>query len=212
MKIVPALLEENREIFEKKLDKLADFTTRVQVDFNDGTFENTKTLTPEEIAGAVLKRKNKLVLEAHLMVQKPYGYIPKLIKSGFKKIIIQYEIEGDIREILEQLRLEGVLVGLAIGPETGVTEIEPFGDLLDTVTVMTVEPGKQGQKFRPELLTKVTELRDGNFPGEIQVDGAIAAETIDAVVAVKPDTLVVGSYIVGSDDPRERYEFLESLV
>ena len=169
MEIVPALLETELEQFKDRLEGLVGFAGRIQVDFNDGSFEGNATLKPGDLHELVTNYTDRILFEAHLMVQRPREdkWISELVNLGFRKIIIQYEIEDNIREVLEEVRQAGVKVGLAIGPETGVAEIEPFGDLLDTVTIMTVEPGKQGQKFRPELLAKVTELRDGNFPGEI---------------------------------------------
>lgn len=208
MEIVPALLESNKEEFKEKLNKLVGFATRIQVDFNDGSFEEFVSVKPEEIESSILEWKDKINFEAHLMVQRPYDFVPKLVESGFKKIIVQFEIESNIREVLEQLRLENVLVGLAVGPKTTTEEIEPFGELIDTAIIMTVEPGKQGQKFLLEELAKISELRGGNFPGEIQVDGGIDDQTIEDVVAVMPDTLIIGGYIVNCLNPKGNYETL----
>ncbi len=206
MEIVPAILEGNKEEFKEKLDKLVGFSTRVQVDFNDGSFGGFVSVKPEEIETQILEWKDKINFEAHLMVQRPYDFIPRLVESGFKKIIVQFEVEANIREVLEELRLEKVLVGLAVGPKTTIEEIEPFGELIDTVTIMTVEPGKQGQKFLPEMLTKVSELKDGSFPGEIQVDGGINDQNIGQISASGANTAVVGSYIVGAENPQTQLE------
>lgn len=212
MDIVPALLESDLQQFKERLEKLSSFASRVQVDFNDGNFENTKTLLPEEIKETVLRYKHKIFFEAHLMVQKPLDLVPKLLESGFKKIIIQYEIEGNLREIFEQLMADEVLVGAAIGPGTSIYDADPILELVDTVNVLDIEPGKQGQGFLPEQLEKVKQLREMNFLGEIQVDGAITAETVGKVTEVRPNTLVVGHYIVAADDPREKFEQLTSLI
>lgn len=194
MEIVPALLESDKEEFKLKLQKLVGFAQKIQVDFNDGSFGGFVSVKPEEIESFILEWKDKVNFEAHLMVQKPYDFIPKLVESGFKKIIVQFEIGANIREVLEELRLENVLVGLAVGPETTIEEVEPFGELVDTVTIMTVAPGKQGQKFIPSELAKISKLREGNFPGEIQVDGGIDGENIDRIISSGVDTAVVGSY------------------
>jgi len=214
MEIVPAILEENKEAFEGKLSKLASFATRIQVDFNDGSFAGFHSLKPGDLADLLRIYADKIAFEAHLMVQRPRGdkWIERLRDLGFKKIIIQYEIEDDIRAVLEEVKRLGMKAGLAIGPVTSAFEIEPFADLLDTITVMDVEPGKQGQKFLPAELEKIRELKDGNFDGEVQADGAITDETIAEVVSARPDTLVVGSYIVGGDDSGERYSELVSLL
>jgi len=210
MTVVPALLEKSPEEFKKNLERISGFARRVQVDFNDGTFERTTTLKPEDIKDLIADYKEKIEFEAHMMVQKPWPHVRTLIKSGFTRIIVQYEIEENVREILEGLIGESVFVGLAIGPATSVFEIEPYVDLLDTITVMDIEPGKQGQKFMPAELEKIRELKTGNFLGEVQADGAIDSQTVREVIEAGPDTLVVGSYIVKDEDPKARYEELKA--
>lgn len=212
MEIVASILETTAQDFKDSLEKVAPFAQRVQVDFNDGTFEGLVTVKPEDIALAVMPYMESIYFEAHLMVSRPYDYIPKLKELGFRKIIVQFEIDADLRDIFEQLIQEDVLVGLAIGPETPISDAEPFVEYLDTITIMDIIPGKQGQKFLPEELQKIRELRDGNFDGEIQADGAIDAETIREVCEAGPNTLVVGSYIVKSSNPSESYENLVSLI
>ncbi len=212
MNIVPSLLESDSEQFRRRLEKLVGFADRIQVDFNDGSFEKTKTLGPEDIARIVVGYTNKILFEAHLMVQKPLDYVPKLIEAGFKKIIVQYEIEGNLREIIEQILLEDILVGVAVGPETSIFDADPILELVDTVNILDIEPGKQGQGFLPKELAKVADLHEENFLGEIQVDGAITVETIDEVAKCQPSTLVVGHYIVAAEEPREKYEELRSKL
>lgn len=193
MEVIPALLEKDSEEFKKKLEEVARFARRVQVDFNDGTFERTRTLKPEELREVLADYKDKIELEAHMMVQKPLDHLATLKKLGFGRIIVQYEIEESVREILETLVSEDVFVGLAIGPATSVFEIEPLVNLVDTITVMDIAPGKQGQKFMPAELEKIRELKNGGFVGEVQADGGINESNIEEVVAAGPDTLVVGS-------------------
>ncbi len=212
MEIVPAIEEATPEGFREKLDKVASFAARIQVDFNDGSFAGFTTVKPEDISGLIAEKSEKILFEAHLMVQKPYDYIPKVKEAGFKKIIIQREIEGNLRDLLEQLVGEDLEVGIAIGPETSALDIEPFVDFLDTITVMDIEPGKQGQKFMLAELQKIRELKEGGFPGEVQADGAINDETIRDVIGAGPDTLVVGSYIVKANNPQEAYNNLISLI
>lgn len=206
MIVVPALLETQVSQFSIKLAKIAGFADQVQVDFNDGSFGGLVTVGKEEAVGVVANFADKINFEAHLMVQKPLEWAKNL--TGFKKIIVQYEIADNIRGILEELKKGERQVGLAIGPATSVFEIEPLVELVETITVLSVEPGKQGQKFMAAELEKIRELKSGNFPGEVQADGAIDETTITEVVEAGPDTLVVGSYIVGSDNPKARYEEL----
>lgn len=204
MDIVPAIEETTKEGFKKVLDKVASFAGRVHVDFNDGSFQGFKTVNPSDLD--VLPKE--INFEAHLMVAKPFEYIPKLKELGFKKFIVQWETPGNIRDIVLQLMEEDVLVGVAVAPETPVADLEPVLDLLDSVTIMTVVPGKQGQGFLADNLKKVQQLHEANFFGEIEVDGGVNDEDIKNIISFRPETVIVGSFIIKSEDPHEAYERL----
>lgn len=212
MDIVPAILETDVKEFQTKLGKLAAFSPRLHIDFNDGSFEKTVSLTPSAIAKSVLNYHNKINFEAHLMVQKPYDYAPKLLESGFKKIIIPSEIKDNIRPLLDELSREEILVGLAVAPQTTVFATEPFWELLDAIIIMTVYPGRQNQPFLAENLAKVRELREASFPGEVQIDGGVDDKTISDIVAAKPDTIIVGHFISGSAAPSQRFAEMEEFL
>ncbi len=212
MKIVPAIDEPTVEEFEKSFDKVKNFAESIQIDFDDGSFENYKTIIPADMEKYVSSSKDKIFFEAHLMVQRPYDYVPKLIESGVKKIIVQYEIHDNPRDVLEQLLMDNILAGVAIGPETAVRDIEPLFDLVDTIIIMTIHPGKQGQVFLPEVLGKVKYLRENNVQQEIEIDGGVDDKTIRLVKEAGADTAVVGHHIVKADDSREQYEQLIKLI
>ena len=104
----------------------------------------------------------------------------------------------------------GILVGLALNPETDVQTIMPFVDQLDYVLIMSVHPGFGGQSFIPEVLDKVRFLRE-NFPDlEIQIDGGINAETSKEAVQAGVTNLVAGSFIFGAEDRETQISFLNS--
>lgn len=212
MEIVPSIEEAVFGEFKGKFERVASFARRVHVDFNDGSFLDFKTVTPEDIAGLIAKAASRLQLEAHLMVQKPYDYILKLKEMGFKTIIVQMEIADDLRRVMEQLQEEDVLIGLSMKPGTSVEELAPFEDFLDLVNVMTVEPGKQNQTFMSDPVLKIRQLRDENFFGEIEVDGGIDDQTVEQVLPFRPDVLVVGHYIAGSEKPQDAYNRLLGLI
>lgn len=208
MDIVPAIDETTQEGFKAALQKVEEFAPRIHVDFNDGSFGDFVTIKPENLPTL----PENTYFEAHLMVQKPFDYLPKLKELGFRKFIIQWEIEGNIRDVIEELLNYDVLVGVAIAPETEVSDLEPVLELLDSVTVMTVVPGKQGQEFLPENLKKVQTLHEENFFGEITIDGGVNDEDIKNIISFRPDSVVVGSYILQSPNPADSYERLRELI
>ena len=212
MDVVPAIEETTKEEFKYTLAKVISFAKRVHVDFNDGSFQGFTTVKPEDLSGLLADKADHINFEAHLMVAKPFDYIPKLKELGFKKFIIQWESPDNIRDIVEELMGEDVLVGVAVAPETLVADLEPVLELLDSVTIMTVVPGKQGQDFLPENLKKIQELQDEGFFGEIQVDGGVNEEDIKSIISFCPETVIVGSFIVKADNPEEAYLRLGQLV
>lgn len=208
MIIVPAIDERNKDDFVKVLASIVEFSDKLHLDFNDGSFGNFKTVDPSEVSETILKYHDVLNFEAHLMVQNPLVYAKTLKDCGVLKMIVHYEIEDNIRDILTELNLREVKVGLAVSPETEVVDLEPFIDDIESITLMSVAPGRQGQSFISETLRKVEKLRTANFRGEIELDGGINKETMSLVSQSEVDTLVVGSYIVRADNPKENYEAL----
>lgn len=208
MDIVPAIEETTKEGFLEALNKIKDFAHQVHVDFNDGSFQGLKTILPQDLKNL----PENINFEAHLMVQNPFDFIPKLKELGFRKFIIQWEIVGNIRDVVEELLNYDVLVGVAIAPESSVSDLEPVLELLDSVTVMSVVPGKQGQEFLPENLKKVQILHDASFFGEIQVDGGINDDNIKEVISFRPESVVVGSHIIKSPNPADSFEHLREIA
>lgn len=168
----------------------------LHLDVMDGHFVPERT--PER---EYLHLSNK-PLNVHLMVSRPFTHISKYAAMGAETISISYEIDDDKKEILKYIKSLGVECGLAIKPATRVSELEEYFDILDEVIVMTVEPGKGGQKMLEETLDKIEELRairkENGYSYKIMVDGGVNAETIKKVK--EADIAVVGSYVCKSED------------
>lgn len=212
IRIVSAIDESTRPEFEQVLVRLANLGTDIQIDLDDGSFSGYKTVHADQIADLLANYKQKINFEAHLMVQQPFEYIPKLIESGVRKFFLQYEIDDNMRNLLENIEKEDCLVGLAIGPETPVADVEPFLELVDSVNIMTVTPGRQGQPFEKINLDKIRDLKNIAFPGEIEVDGGIDDKTILQVKTFDPNTLVVGHFLTKAEQPVVNYQHLLDLL
>lgn len=212
MKIIPAILENCAEDFEKTLLKVVSFADRVQVDFDDGSFGGHVTVAASAVKEIVKKYSDKISFEAHLMVQRPLEYLSGLEEAGFKKVILQAEKEGELRNCLEEFSYQGFLTGLGIAPESDIEILEPYLDLIDSVLILTIEPGNQGQEFVANGLKKIKQLANLGFGGEIEVDGGIDQGNIKLVEDRGGDIAVVGHYIVKSDDPQAKFDQLSKLV
>lgn len=155
----------------------------------------------------ILKSVSKIVkgtLDVHLMIIDPLKYVKDFADNGADIITFHSEAESDVIETINAIHSCGKKAGLAIKPNTPVSDIEQYLDKIDMLLVMTVEPGFGGQGFISETLDKIAEAkkiidsRGLNVP--IQVDGGINAETAELVKKAGAEILVAGSYLFGAAD------------
>ena len=177
----------------------------LHVDVMDGSFVPNITIGPGVIK--CIRRGTRLFLDVHLMIHEPIRYLEHFRQAGSDGITVHEETCSDVQETLNAVRRSGAQVGISLRPATPLEKIYPFLDQVDLVLVMTVEPGFGGQKFMPEMLEKVRELRS-RFSGKIAVDGGINPETGPQAVAAGANILVAGSAIFGQKD---RTQAIESL-
>lgn len=192
---------------EKKTIELIDSTSAdyIHVDIMDGEFVSTKNYDFSDIK-AFMEGINKL-LDVHLMVRYPLDYIKDYASLNTKQIIFHAEADDDIYETINEIHSYGIKAGLAINPDTPVKQIEKYLDLVDTVLVMSVYPGKGGQKFIPESSDKIKELNNySDFL--IEVDGGVNKDTI--VLTIGADMVVSGSYVCESQDYEKAIESLRN--
>lgn len=175
-------------------------TDYIHVDVMDGKFVPNKTMPFSEMKN-IYKYTSKR-LDVHLMVNDPMKYINDYATLNTEYITIHEEIDVDIIEMLKLIKSYGIKCGLAIKPDTLVSDLVPYLPLLDLVLVMSVEPGAGGQKFIMESEDKIKEVKTlidtYNLSTKISVDGGINSETKNYCSLC--DILVSGSYIVNSLD------------
>ena len=202
MKIVPALLTDNPQDFKLMLAQAETFTDFVQIDFMDGSFVPSKSIGPEDLA----EIKMGIGWEAHLMVKDPIGYLSSLNKEGLKRVIFHWEADPHRESIVSAIRDLGLAVGLAINPETALSQFAKFIPNIDSVLFLSVHPGFYGSPFVEEVLEKVREFRY-RFPSTlIGIDGGISLDNIQRVKSSGVDYACVGSRIFRHDNPGKSYE------
>lgn len=187
--------------FPRDLTKLNETSTDyIHVDVMDGKFVKNKTLPFKEMRH-IYKFTSKR-LDVHLMVENPKLYIDDYATLNTEYITFQLEIEEDVLKNLQLIKNYGIKCGLAIKPNTRVSELVPYLPLLDLILVMSVEPGLGGQKFIEQTKNKIEEVRillnEYNSSAKISVDGGVNNITKD--YCKECDILVSGSYIINSDD------------
>ena len=147
-----------------------------------------------------------LVLDVHLMIDRPICYIENFCKAGADYLTIH--VESDTREntklAIEKIRAMGVKPGIVVKPKTPAEDIAEFLPLVDMVLVMTVEPGFGGQKFMGHMMPKLKQLRtmlDGVNPGcHLEVDGGVDLNTAEICKANGANVLVAGSAFFRAED------------
>jgi len=180
----------------------ADGADRIQVDVMDGRFVPNITFGP--LVVEAVRRSTRLPIEAHLMIVEPERYVAEFATAGADLIIVHQEATPHLHRAIQQIHHLGKKAGVAINPSTPAAMLEDIMDDVDSVLVMTVNPGFGGQEFIAETLSKITRVRQmiverGLFC-DIEVDGGINAATASRVVKAGANLLVAGAFIFGSQE------------
>ena len=193
----------------KRIDESnADY---IHVDMMDGNFVEASNFGPQEIK-KMFKNTTK-PLDVHMMVASPNKYVKDFAKMKNVEYLTLHA-EGHRRpiDVINMIRHTNMKVGLAINPETKVSRIIPLLNHVDQVLVMSVKPGKGGQKFMEDVLYKVETLKDireqNNYHYIISIDGGINNETAAQAKEAGVDMVVSGSYVCKSEDYNERIDKL----
>ena len=189
----------------KKLDNLnIDF---FHIDIMDGIFVENTTWEYKEIKKIVKHRKTKK--DIHLMVKDVKKYIDDFINLKPEIITFHYEATDNHIELIKYIKRHNIKAGISIKPNTEVEKIKELLNIVDLVLVMSVEPGKGGQKYIDNSTNKINELynirKENNYKYLIEVDGGINKETKE--YAKNADILVVGSYITNNNYEEKIKEF-----
>ncbi|WWC98533.1 ribulose-phosphate 3-epimerase [Kwoniella sp. B9012] len=207
-------------VLASDLSKLSDECQRMidngcdwlHMDVMDGNFVPNITMGAP-ILTWVKKNVPEIFMDCHMMVADPAKWVPEVAKAGGKSYTFHYEATSDPEGVISLIKQHDMLVGLAISPETPASVItESLGNAVDMLLVMTVRPGHGGQKFMPECLEKVKELRE-RFPGKnIQVDGGVGSGNACQCARAGSNVLVAGTAIFGAEDPKKTIQEMRATV
>lgn len=212
--VSPSLLAANKERLGDEI-KLAEKAGAEYIhwDIMDGKFVPNVSFKASVVKE--FSKIHKMVNDVHIMVADPEIEAPLFVGCGADLVTFHIEAVDSIEKaikIIDKLHSLKCKAGISIKPATGVDAIIPLLDKVDLVLVMSVEPGKGGQKFMPSALEKIRELRKiidkNHFNCLIEVDGGINDETGQECRKAGVDILVAGSYLFGHEDFEERIELL----
>lgn len=171
------------------------------VDVMDGHFVPNLTFGPDIVMA--IRRVTDRPIFAHLMIDEPARYAEDYIKAGANGVTFHIEVMPEPRALIEKIRKLGARPGMVVRPRTPAQSLFPFLKELDIALVMTVEPGFTGQKFMPECVVKVAQLRREAGPDfYIEVDGGINEKTVEQVARAGANVIVAGAAIYRASDPR----------
>lgn len=171
----------------------------IHVDVMDGHFVPTITVGPLFVQA--VKRTTKLPLDVHLMISEPEKHIEAFAKAGANNMTVHVEATSDLPRLVKRIQSLGCTAGVTLRPGTPASSLDTVLPLVDLVLVMTVEPGYSGQKFMPEMIAKVEEVRAKlnalRSQAHLEVDGGIDVDTLPLMKKAGADSFVAGSAVFG---------------
>ena len=214
IRIAPSVLSADFGALGEEIAKVEPVADLLHVDVMDGHFVPNLTIGP--VVVEAIRRRTRLPLDVHLMIQHPERYIGAFAKAGAAYLTVHAEVCPHLHRTLQQIRESGVKAGVALNPSTSLHAVEHVLDQLDLILILSVNPGFGGQSFIPFVLKKIEEMRRwlDRLPArpELEADGGIKLENCREVARAGATILVAGSAIFGVADPRAAVAQLRHMV
>jgi ribulose-phosphate 3-epimerase len=215
IEIAPSILASNFAQLGEEVRKVEEGGAgAVHVDVMDGHFVPNISIGVPVVEG--LRKATRLPLDVHLMIERPEAYIEDFVRAGANRVLIHQEATVHLDRALAMIREAGAEAGVAINPATPVVMLSDVLHMVDTVLVMSVNPGFGGQKFIPNSMEKIRQLNrwrtryNGAF--RIEVDGGVDLDNAAELAQAGANTLVAGTSIFHTPDPAAAARQLRRLA
>lgn len=210
----PSILAADFKVLGQEMKKTEENgAAYIHFDVMDGMFVPSISFGMPVLAS--INDATEQFMDAHLMVQEPIRYVEAFQKAGADYVTVHLEACEDVKTTLDKIHACGMKAGLAVNPETDVKELVPYLEDVEMILIMSVHPGFGGQKFIPESLDKIREVRamlnEKNLKIDIQVDGGIYVENVREVLDAGANVIVAGSAVFRGDAGENTAKFMEIL-
>jgi ribulose-phosphate 3-epimerase len=174
----------------------------IHVDVMDGHFVPNLTIGPPVIKA--LRKQCSIKFDVHLMISPVHKYIEAYADAGADIITIHPEATDKLEESISKIKSLNKKVGVSLNPESKINLITNYLEKIDLVLIMSVNPGFGGQKFMPEVLDKVKQLKEiktkKNMNFDIEIDGGINFDNCQSAIEAGANILVSGTTVFKSNN------------
>ena len=205
-KIAPSILAADFSKLDEEL-KAVETADLLHIDVMDGNFVPINTLDKMNVR----KMNSKVPFDVHLMVNNPMKFLDDFTTDNTEYIVFHIEGCDDPDDVIEEIKRRGIKPGITLKPATPLEDIKPYLSKVDMVLIMSVNPGYSGQKFIPDVLGKIKELRKLKPNLDIEIDGGINNETAKLAVKAGANVLVAASFIFKNNNHKKAIEELRNV-
>lgn len=213
IQISPAILTDDIQEFEKQLNIYKQFASQIDIDINipDKKFEGVETVSLTDVKPLITRKS--LTYGVHLMTSRPLSLVKELIKDWGEEynLVIYVHQEAAIDNVLKLDMPDSFELGVVVKAESDLRTLS-FYNKFSEVQIMTIETGKQGNKFQPDILMRSDKLVGEGYSGKVSIDGGIGLRNARRVNRHPISRVSVGSYFSKSYNPITSYAKLKNAL
>ena len=210
----PSVLNTNWDDLPNIISGIKADCDYIHLDVMDNKFVPNQTFSFDRAKEIITN--SVMPIDAHLMISDPDLMAPKYAAAGAASVTVHIEAVKNLSKTINEIRINGAKVGVALKPKTQLADVLPYLPDLDLLLIMTVEPGFGGQKFMMDQVSKISqakkELDQLNLKILLQVDGGVSKETIQIARNAGANCFVAGNAVFKSENPNQILQELRKLA